>query len=90
MRKMIETLTVSEVKRKLSPLVEKIKETKEPIIITKSGVPKGVLLSFNHFEGLIETLDILSDRKTVAALRRAKKQSKEGKWFTHEEVWNEK
>jgi PHD/YefM family antitoxin component YafN of YafNO toxin-antitoxin module len=40
-----------------------------------------------HFEGLMETLDILSDQKTARPLRKSLKQAQSGRWETHESVF---
>jgi antitoxin YefM len=41
----------------------------EPAIITKDGKPAIVALSFQQFESLLETIEILSDSEFVAQLR---------------------
>jgi antitoxin YefM len=40
-----------------------------------------------HFEGLMETLEILSDQKTIRPLRKSLKQAQAGRWETHESVF---
>jgi antitoxin YefM len=55
--------------------------------ITRDGVPAAVLLSMDQFEGLMETLEILSDPKTMRSLRRSVRQAEAGKWLPHESVF---
>lgn len=57
----MKTLSLSEVKMKLSELVENIYSTDEEIIITKNGRPSAVLVSPDEFESWKETADIKSD-----------------------------
>jgi PHD/YefM family antitoxin component YafN of YafNO toxin-antitoxin module len=38
------------------------------------------------FEGLLETLEILSDDKTMKALRRSMRDAEKGKWIAEDEV----
>jgi antitoxin YefM len=57
----MKTLSLSEVKMKLSQLVESVKETDQEIVITRNGRPVAVLLSVNEFEGWKETLSIQSN-----------------------------
>jgi PHD/YefM family antitoxin component YafN of YafNO toxin-antitoxin module len=40
-----------------------------------------------HFEGLMETLDILSDQKTMRPLRKSLKQAQAGRWETDASVF---
>ena len=51
----MKTLSLSEVKMKLSELVEKVHSTDEEIIITKNGRPAAVLVSHDEYESWKET-----------------------------------
>ena len=46
-------------------MVRKIKDSDDAIVITKNGIPEAVLISMDRFEGLLETLEILSDEKAM-------------------------
>lgn len=89
MREVKEIIPITQAKRDFLDIMRKVEELDETIAITKNGVPVGVLMNIERFEGLMETIDILSDKETMNALERAKKQQKEGRFFTHEEVWGE-
>ncbi|HEY6366517.1 MAG TPA: hypothetical protein VI585_17170 [Candidatus Binatia bacterium] len=39
------------------------------------------------YEGLLETLDILSDEKIMKSLRTSMRQARRGKWLKYEEVF---
>lgn len=80
-------VSVTEAKNKLLDLIRGLKSRQEIVAITRDGVPSAVLLSMDQFEGLMETIDILSDQKTMRALRKAMKQAKDGKWVSHEAVF---
>ena len=74
----MKTLSLSEVKMKLSGLVEAVQATDEEIVITKNGKPAAVLVSPDEFESWRETNAVRSDsgpngRNTVRA------ESAEGK-----------
>ncbi len=57
----MKTLSLSEVKMKLSELVENVHSTDEEIVITKNGRPAAVLVSPDEYESWKETADIKSD-----------------------------
>lgn len=82
-------LPVTEVKRELLPLIKKIQRLQESIAITRNGRPAAVLLSMDEYEGLLETIEILSDPGTLKLLRKSKKELDRGKLVTHREVWGE-
>jgi antitoxin YefM len=80
-------VSVTEAKNKLLDLIRGLKSRQEIVAITRDGVPSAVLLGMDQFEGFMETIEILSDQKTMRALRRAMKQAKAGKWISHEAVF---
>lgn len=59
------------------------------MVLPEDGVPTAVLLSMEHFEGLMETLDILSDQKTIDSLRKSLKQVQAGRWETQGSVFED-
>jgi antitoxin YefM len=80
-------VSVTEAKSRLLSLVRDLKAKHEIVAITREGVPSAVLLSMEQFEGLMETIEILSDQKAMRSLRRSLKQAKGGRWVTHERVF---
>lgn len=63
-------MPVSEVKAKLSKLVEEVSARDEEIVITRNGRAKAVLLSQDQFEGWRETVEILADKELMKEIRR--------------------
>ncbi len=84
----MKTLPLSEVKMKLSSLVDKVKKMDEEIVITKNGRPAAVLVSPDEFESWKETMTIRSDidmmKEIKSGLRALKK--KKTKLYTLEEL----
>lgn len=73
------TLPLAEVKKSLSSIIKDVEEKYDRFAITKNGVEKAVILSSEEFEGLLETLDILSNKEEIISIKKAKKQVKKGK-----------
>lgn len=88
MREVQEVIPITQAKRDFLDVMRKVEELDETIAITKKGVPVGVLINIERYEGLLETIDILSDEETMKALKRAQKEVKKGKFYTHDEVWS--
>ncbi len=82
-------VALSEAKARLSEIMKEVSETRDMVTITKGGTAAGVLLSTEEYESLIETLEILSDPKLMAALKQAEKAAGKGKMLSHEEIWSE-
>lgn len=84
-----EILPITDVKRDLLPLVKKIQKLQESVAITRNGRPAAVLLSMEEYEGLLETIEILSDPRLLKTLRRSRRELDAGQFISHREVWGE-
>jgi len=67
---LMKTLSLSEVKMKLSELIENVCSTDEEIIITKNGRPAAVLVSPEEFESLKETIEIKSNPDLMKEIKK--------------------
>lgn len=82
-------LPVTKAKRNLLEILKNMELEEETIALTKNGEAVGVMMSLSRYEGLMETIEILSDRKIVTALKTSQKDFKAGKVQDHEQVWKE-
>ena len=64
------TAPLTEVRDRLSEIVDDV-SAGASWVITKHGRPVAVILSHEEYESLIETLNVLSDPDTMAALAEA-------------------
>ncbi len=76
---MTKTIPLAEAKKSLSAIVKDVDEKYDRFTITKNGVDKAVIISSEEFDGLLETLDILSNKEERDAIARAKEQVRRGK-----------
>ncbi len=84
----MKTLSLSEVKMKLSGLVEAVRNTDEEIVITKNGSPAAVLISPDEYENWKETIGVRSDASLMAEIQEGLKELKEkrARLYTLEEL----
>ena len=82
----MKTLGLTEARKDLSKLVDEVASAHEHITITRQGRPAAVVMSAEEFESWQETLEILADRKTMAALARAEREIKAGQVLPWEDV----
>jgi len=68
---MSQTMTVTDVKARLSELVAMVESTQEHVDITRNGEPAAVLVSYAELTALRETIAVLSDARLVDDIRRA-------------------
>jgi antitoxin YefM len=84
-----EYIPVTKAKSQLLDIIRKIENSDQTVAITKNGVPEAVMISMKKYEGLLETLEILSDKKAMKSLRKSIKEAQEGKWLDIDEVFEE-
>jgi prevent-host-death family protein len=84
-----ETIPASKAKTHFSNLLKRIREHHESFAITQRGKIEGVLMSYEEYESLIETLEILSDKELMRSVERGLKDEKAGRVHKHEEVFKE-
>lgn len=82
-------LPLTEAKARLSSLVDEVASRDEQITITRKGRRAAVLVNPDYLDSLQETLEIMSDPKLMARLRRTLRRISSGKakWYTHEQVF---
>jgi antitoxin YefM len=82
-------IPVTKAKSAFLDIIRKIEGSEDAIAITKNGVPEAVLLSMSKFEGLMETMEILSDEKAMKSIRKSIKEARDRKWLDFDEVFVE-
>jgi antitoxin YefM len=86
----MKVLPLSEVKMKLSQLVEEVASLDEEITITRNGKPVAIIVSPDEFDSWKETLAIRADAELMAEIRRGLEDiKKKRKLYTLEELCTE-
>jgi len=80
------TITISEAKTHLLELVRDSHKRLERFLITKNGKPAAVMMNVDEFEGWLETLEIMSDKKALEEIRKARKELTSGKSKSFKQV----
>ncbi len=84
----MKVLPLSEVKMKLSQLVEEVSSRDEEITITRNGKPVAMLVSPDEFDSWKETLAIRADAELMAEILRGLEDiRKKRKLYTLEELF---
>jgi len=80
------TLTVTQAKAHFLELIRNSDKRLERFLITKEGKPAAVLMNADEFEGWLETLEIMSDKKALKEIRQARKELQQGKGLSWKKV----
>ena len=83
---MVNTITLKELRPGLPAVIEGIDKKLDRYIVIRRGKPVAVMMSVDDYEGLLETIDILSDKEAVKRIKKAKKEITEGSTISIEEL----
>ncbi len=83
---MPETLSLSDVKARLSEIVDRVAAQQDRVVVTRNGRPAAVLVSPDDLESLEETLAILSDSELMKQIREGDAEPADEREVTLEEL----
>jgi prevent-host-death family protein len=69
-----ETISLTDLRPRISELVERAHREFERFVITRHGRAEAVLMAADEFEGLLDTIEILSDGALVKRLVEAEEE----------------
>jgi antitoxin YefM len=81
-------MPVTKVKRGLLDILKTMQEEDSTITLTRNGEAVGVMMTPDRYEALLETIDILLDKKVIASLKSSGGDFKAGRVYTDKEVWS--
>ena len=71
---------LSDFRANVASIIEEIRKTKRPIVITQHGKSAAVMLDVTEYEDLLERLELLTD------IQMAETQLQKGEGITHQEA----
>jgi antitoxin YefM len=83
---MTKIFPLSEVKIKLSKLIQNIIRNDDEIVITLNGKPAAVLMNVEEFESWKETCEIMSDPDFFSDIKKGVEDIKSGKFKSYKSV----
>ncbi len=72
-------ITTVDARRELTKLPEKLGANPATVAVTRRGKPVLAIMTWEDYQAILETLEILSDNEAVEQLRYSIKEVKEGK-----------
>lgn len=79
-------IPISDLQRQAGQIVDRLKESDDPVIITQHGRAAAVLISPKRYNDIQEDLRRLDDIELLSMLKEAEVALAEGKTISHEEV----
>ena len=81
---MTRTITLKALRPGLPKVADAIESKLDRYIVTRHGQPVMMLISPEDYEGLLETIDILSDKASLKRIRKSRKDVRAGKTISLE------
>ena len=75
---MTKNISLKQLRPRLPKVISEIDSKMDRFIITKRGKPVALMMSIDDYESLIETLDILADRKLIKRIKEAEIEVRKG------------
>jgi prevent-host-death family protein len=72
-------IPISELQSQAKRIIEGVKKTRDPVIITQRGRPAALLVNYEDYEGMTATLEEMSQPDWRERLAEAERDSKAGK-----------
>ncbi len=73
------TIPISELQNQTKQIVERVKNTRDTVIITQRGKPAALLVNYEDYEGMVATLEEMSQPDWRERLTEAERDSRAGK-----------
>lgn len=70
---------ISDLQTQAKKIVDSVKETGDPVVITQRGRPAALLVNYEDYEGMVATLEEMSQPDWRERLAEAERDSKAGK-----------
>lgn len=80
-------IAISQARTQLLALAHETTETFERFIVTRKGKPEIVILSYEDYESLMETLEIYQTPSLVTELEERARDRGKVKALSHAQVW---
>jgi len=79
-------LSTVDARKEFTKLPEKLEADPATVAVTRRGKPVLAIMTWEDYQAILETLEILSDNEAVKQLRRSIKEVKEGKTIPWKEA----
>ncbi len=83
---MTKRLPMTQARDELTSLPERLADEPGAVAVTRSGEPVLAILSWELYEGLLETLEVLADEELTTALRESLAEADRGETIPWEQV----
>lgn len=82
----MEFISIADARANFASVIDEVSVSKNPRVINRNGKPAAVLVDFEQYESMNETLEILADPEEAAELLYMMNHKNEIEWHDADEV----
>lgn len=86
---MTKTLSITKAREELTIIGDRAKRFLEKFIVTVNGSPSFIIMSYDEYQSMQETSEILADKKLMRDIKTAEEELRDGKGIPWEKVKKE-
>ncbi|MFW6194964.1 MAG: type II toxin-antitoxin system Phd/YefM family antitoxin [Chloroflexota bacterium] len=81
-----DNITMADARRELTRLPERLEAHPATVAVTRRGKPVLAIMTWEDYEAILETLEVLSDEEAVRQLRQSAQEIKDGQTVSWEDA----
>ena len=76
---MLEAISITEARKNLLPIIEKVEAELYRFMVTKHGKPVAVVISYEEYSRMVETLRLIEDKRLTREIQQGLAEFEQGK-----------
>ena len=75
---MLETISITKARKNFLPLIDRVEDELYRFMVTKHGKPVAVVISYEEYSRMVETLRLIEDRELAHEIKQGSAEAKQG------------
>ena len=75
---MLETISITEARKNFLPLINRVEDELYRFMVTKHGKPVAVVISYEEYSRMVETLRLIEDRELAREIKQGSAEAEQG------------
>lgn len=76
---MTKNVTLKELRPRLPKIIDDVDRKMDRFVITRRGKPVALIMAVDDYESVLETLDIMADKKLLKKIKKAREDVRKGR-----------
>jgi antitoxin YefM len=75
---MLETISITKARKNFLPLIDRVEDELYRFMVTKHGNPVAVVISYEEYSRMVETLKLIEDRELAREIKQGSAEAEQG------------